>query len=218
MKNTSNNYATIHDDFYSFGRNLSDFVTDYMSKTVWLIAARKRVTTLIQANEREILASEYLRGSVLWPEREQKNAQLLLQNEQLKQKLAADLALPENRVEYPQAFQALYNAYKKASADAQVYSAIEQFFTEYGKAPSMELQKLIVSALGGVDYKRGASAPKIVRSEGTVWTVGKRSKSDFMRTVIGLLCEIMLEKGTVKAASIPEDIRAEYAPKKKANK
>ena len=222
--NMENNVAMKFDDLrkikcdlFSKDPALRERVADYMQKKVWGITLRTRCKTEIAKCEQGILALQKLEGSIRQDSARESINELKIQILNLQDKLAKTLA-EEATFAYSDADNEFYKSYKNASTQAQLYTAIVTWFDSYGFDVSKDASFvfMIINAISG---ERKANSSTIIRSEGQLFTLAKRSKGDVMYIFYGKVAEFMLAKGVLKPTVIPEDVREYYAPKKaKKNK
>lgn len=218
MTNTTNTTAINYSkkvDLYQANKTMSVRVADYMNKKVWGIALKTRYRQTIDQLTQSIEAQEKLRGSIFGDECDTLITTMTAQIEQTKKKLAEELE-KDATFTWDDNDKKFYKAYEKATTQAQVYRAVQCWFEAYGlfTDDANFIHDLMATFAGS----KKASNKTIIRSEATQFTEDKRSKGDVLALFYGRLAEIMLEKGTLKPAAIPEDIREFYAPKKKASK
>lgn len=202
-------------DMFKADRAMADRVSEYMNKKVWGITLRKRLQSDILKHENSIQGLENCRGSIVGTNVDDAIAELRAQIADKKQKVQKQIA-EEARFEWDANDKAFYKAYKNATTDAMVYTALEKWFEAYHlDVAQTDFEFAIIKAIGG---ERNATATQIIRSGATQFVVGKRTQNEVMRIFYGKLSEKMLEVGTLKPSAIPEDIREAYAPKKRAKK
>lgn len=202
-------------DMFQADRAMAERVADYMTKKVWGITLRKRLSLDIKKLEDSIQGLENCRGSIIGTNVDEAIANIRTQIDEKKKKVAKQIA-DEARFEWCKADDIFYKAYKNAETKAQIYTAIEAWFAEYNLGVAQtDFEFALMDAISG---ERNATATQIIRSGATKFTVEKRTKNDILRIFYGKLSEKMLEVGTLKPATIPEDIRDAYAPKKRNKK
>lgn len=120
---------------------------------------------------------------------------------------------------YTEADNKLYKAYseafKKDSDDeknAGVVSAIRVWFKGYNLViDNTKFESIILSAIAG---ERAQSFSALAKNDFTTWTTA-RTKNDFLKVFFMKLCELMIDAGTIKKASLPADVVELVCPKKK---
>lgn len=220
---------TVRVDLFKAEKAMSERVSKFMNAKVWGIVYRKRAEQDIKAFEGSIDAKKRFEGSILWAEKEEEIKQLQKDIEDTKAAMKKNIE-DNATFDYTDADNAFYKAYKDAEEVAEIYMAIINWFKGYGLELTMEhtielevddkkkevnFVEYFYNAIAG---ERKATASVIIKSGATKFTIAKRVKNDVLCVFYGKLSEVMLQKGTLKATEIPEDVREMYAPKKKTNK
>ena len=206
-------------DLFKASKDMSERVSDYMNKKVWGIVLKTRYQIELgkAENRKDFWTSENDR--IKAETGENKYAQEI---ENVKAEIVSLQAKYDHQRQkeatfaYTDADKTFYKLYEKADNKEAVLKAIRQWFAPY-KLVDIEGSTLEESIFDAITGDRRASARTIVNSGATKFTQ-KRSKNDVLGLFYGRLSELMLEAGTLKPSEIPEDVRDQFAPKKKAKK
>lgn len=201
-------------DMFKADRAMADRVAEFMTMKVWGITLKVRLNKDIKKLEDSIQGLENCRGSMVGVDVDV----AIARNRALiddKRKKYEEQVKNEALFAWTDADNAFFKAYRNAETMAQVYTALEKWFEVYHlDVAQTNLEDDIINAIRG---GRNATARQIINSGATRFTTDKRAKNDVLKLIYGKLSEKMLEVGTLKPATIPEDVREYYAPKK-ANK
>ena len=205
-------------DFFKADKSMSTRVADFMSKKVWGITLKSRLTREIRGLEDKIANLEKLRGSILDKTDEDGNNTLDLQKKEFEaqsevkqNELKAQLEA-EAKFEFTDNDNRFFKAYKSAKTDKEVKDAIIGWFEEYKL--DVKGTTTLDNLADAISGSRRANSKTVIRSNATQFTNDKRTKGDVLGVFYGRLSELMLAVGTLKATAIQEDVREFYAPKK----
>lgn len=199
-------------DLFQADRKMAERVADYMQKKVWGITLKVYLKKEVEKLENSIKGLENCRGSIVGTNVDDAIGQLRNKIAEAQEKTAKQIK-EEARFEWTDADNAFFKAYKSADTQAQIYTALEKWFATYHlEVANTKLEESIVDAIRG---ERNATSRTIIRSGAEKFTEQKRTKNDVLKLLYGKLAERMLQAGTLKPASIPEEIREFYAPKKR---
>lgn len=202
-------------DLFKADKTMAERVSDFMSKKVWGITLQARYKKEVETIQVSIEGLRKLEGSIL---AEQTEANIKALEDRI---VELTEALKEQKEEeatfsFTEADEAMYTAYKKATTNAMIYSAIVEWFKGYNL--DVDGTMFIQSMMDAIGGKQPNNNKGIIRSGATVFNAEKRTKTNFLKVFYGELAEAMLKAGTLKATAIPEDIREFYAPKAKTKK
>lgn len=206
-------------DLFKASKAMSERVSDYMNKKVWGIVLKTRYQIELgkAENRKDFWVSENDRIKAETGEnkyvQEIENVKAEIISLQAKYD---DQRQKEATFTYTDADKTFYKLYEKAEDKEAVLKAIRQWFAPY-KLVDIEGSTLEESIFDAITGDRRASARTIINSGATKFTQ-KRSKNDVLGLFYGRLSELMLEAGTLKPSEIPEDVREQFAPKKKTKK
>lgn len=197
-------------NLFTADKAMSVRVVEFMDKEIFSIAERKRVKDEIDTLRKRHEGLKKALASAL----SEDVFKEMLGIEADMAKLESDLAenLKKERFELSDADKALYKGYKEGN----LVFVLRDWFKVYNlNIAESNLEKDLRDALGG---KMPAGASIIVQSCGATWT-RDRSRSNFFKVFYGTLAEAMIKAGTIKASSIPENLRDAYKkPEKKSEK
>lgn len=206
-------------DLFKASKAMSERVSDYMNKKVWGIVLKTRYQLKLAKAEKRQEFWTFENNRSKEETGENKYAQEI---ENIKAEIIElqakyeDQRQKEATFAYIDADKTFYKIYEKAEDKEGVLKAIRQWFAPY-KLVDIEGSTLEESIYDAITGDRRASARTIINSGATKFTQ-KRSKNDVLGLFYGRLSELMLEAGTLKPSEIPEDVRDQFAPKKKAKK
>jgi hypothetical protein len=205
-------------DFFKADKGFSKRVVEYMDKKVWAITLKTRYRKDIEKLESDLVRyDEVLNSTDVVGEEELKSATTLkllaLKKIDETTKKYQEQVEKEGKFEWNDADKKFYDVYK----DKGVAAAITEFCALYGL--NVENTDLLLELEQAISGARRATAKTIIQSGAKTFTSDIRTKGDVLGIVYGRLAEKMIAAGTIKAADIPDDIKAAYAPKaKKSNK
>lgn len=202
-------------DLFQADRTMADRVSDFMQKKVWGITLQTRYKKEVETIQASIEGLRKLEGSIL---AEQTEANIKALEDRIVELTEALKKQKEEEAtfSFTEADEAMYTAYKKATTNAMIYSAIVEWFKCYSlDVDGTMFIQTMMDAIGG---KQPNNNKGIIRSGATVFNAEKRTKTNFLKVFYGELAEAMLKAGTLKATAIPEDVREFYAPKAKTKK
>ncbi len=200
-------------NMFQAAKAMSERVNEYMHTQVWNVVVKTRLRKAQEKLAQELENLENLRGSVISDEQIFELA-ALKQNEyaETEQKLQ-ELADKEQTFAYTAEDKEFYKAYKSAGKDdAKIREAVVAFCGAYNL--DVKGTDLLDELADGIRGVKKASASQIVKSGATQF-VAARTKNDVLTVLYGILAERMLKAGTLKAESIPEDVRKAYESKRK---
>ena len=206
-------------DFFAADKNMSKRVAEFMRVKVWNVTLKTRLKKEIADLEHQLEIADELYGSALDRIDEETGENFIevfkarkIEASEQKQKELTEALKEEGTFAYTDIDKAFYKAYKNDGSK----SAIIGWFKTYGlDVEGTNVLKDLEDTIAG---KKRSTARTIVRSNATQFVDDKRTKTDVLGLFYGRLSEMMLEAGTLKAESIPADVREFYAPKKKNNK
>ena len=202
-------------DLFQADKTMAERVSDFMQKKVWGITLQARYKKEVETIQASIEGLRKLEGSILAEQTEGNIKALEDRITKLNEALQKQKE-EEATFAFTEADLTLYTAYKKATTNAMVYSAIVEWFQGYNlDVNNTSFIQGFMEALGG---KMPNNNKGIIRSGATIFNAEKRTKTNFLKVFYGELAEAMLKAGTLKATAIPEDVRDAYAPKAKAKK
>lgn len=202
-------------DLFKADKEMAERVSDFMSKKVWGITLQARYKKEVETIQASIEGLRKLEGSILAEQTETNIKALESRIEELSEALKKQKE-EEATFSFTEADEAMYTAYKKATTNAMIYSAIVEWFKGYNL--DVDGTMFIQSMMDAIGGKQPNNNKGIIRSGATVFNAEKRTKTNFLKVFYGELAEAMLKAGTLKATAIPEDIREFYAPKAKTKK
>ena len=206
-------------DLFKASKAMSERVSDYMNKKVWGIVLKTRYQfDLAKAEKRQefwVSENDRLKKETGENKYVQEIEDIQAEIVELQTKYE-DQRQKEATFAYTDADKTFYKLYEKAEDKESVLKAVRQWFAPY-KLVDIEGSTLEESIYDAITGNRHASARTIINSGATKFTQ-KRSKNDVLGLFYGRLSELMLEAGTLKPSEIPEDVREQFAPKKKAKK
>ena len=206
-------------DLFKASEAMSERVSDYMNKKVWGIVLKTRYQfDLAKAEKRQefwVSENDRLKKKTGENKYVQEIEDIKAEIVELQTKYE-DQRQKEATFAYTDADKTFYKLYEKAEDKESVLKAVRQWFAPY-KLVDIEGSTLEESIYDAITGDRRASARTIINSGATKFTQ-KRSKNDVLGLFYSRLSELMLEAGTLKPSEIPEDVREQFAPKKKAKK
>lgn len=202
-------------DLFNADKAMAEKVSDFMQKKVWGITLQARYKKEVETIQASIEGLRKLEGSILAEQTETNIKALESRIEELSEALKKQKE-EEATFSFTEADEAMYTAYKKATTNAMIYSAIVEWFKGYNL--DVDGTMFIQSMMDAIGGKQPNNNKGIIRSGATVFNAEKRTKTNFLKVFYGELAEAMLKAGTLKATAIPEDIREFYAPKAKTKK
>ena len=206
-------------NLFKASKAMSERVSDYMNKKVWGIVLKTRYQfDLAKAEKRQefwVSENDRLKKETGENKYVQEIEDIKAEIVELQTKYE-DQRQKEATFAYTDADKTFYKLYEKAEDKESVLKAVRQWFAPY-KLVDIEGSTLEESIYDAITGNRRASARTIINSGATKFTQ-KRSKNDVLGLFYGRLSELMLEAGTLKPSEIPEDVREQFAPKKKAKK
>ena len=199
-------------NMFTADKEFASRVNEFMHTQVWSAVIRKRLQMAKEKYAQKLENLENLKGSIITPEQiEALKVEFASELTKTEEDLQA-LADKERTFEYTKADNEFYKEYKKAESTEGIKSAVQSFCESYNlKIANTDFLEELTIIISG---EKGASASTIIRSGATKFTQA-RSKGDVLKVLYGRLAEKMLEAGTLKPQSIPEDIREAYAKKNK---
>ena len=197
-------------NMFTAKKELATRVNEYMTKRVWSVVLRSRMKDGIKRLDAKIDALRDESSTVDKAARLDGIIKLMKERAELTEKVNEQVK-NEATLELTDTDKAFLKAYKAAKNQKMLRDAVVDFCKAYdldliGKDLLAEICTLIS---GGSK----ATTRTIVQSGATTFTKDKRSARQILDLVYGRLAERMLKAGTLKAADIPEDVRAMYAKK-----
>lgn len=198
---------------------LSERVAEFMTTKVWAYTLSDRYNAEKKDILKAIESTKKLKGSVLESTLEETIKGYETKLADLESKLKKEQA-EKARFQFSDADNKFYNAYKKATTHAQIYSALVEWFATFGVDASVD-STFINNLLNSFSGKAKGTKSTVFKSDATVFNREKRTKTDVLVIIYGELAEIMIAKNCIRPVQIPEDMREKYilAPaRKKAEK
>ena len=202
-------------DLFQADKTMAERVSDFMQKKVWGITLQARYKKEVETIQASIEGLRKLEGSILAEQTEGNIKALEDRIVELTEALKKQKE-EEATFSFTEADNTLFTAYKKATTNAMVYSAIVEWFKGYNL--DVDCTTFVQSMMDAISGKQPGNNKSIIRSGATVFNAEKRTKTNFLKVFYGELAEAMLKAGTLKATAIPEDVREFYAPKAKKDK
>ena len=198
---------------------LSERVAEFMTTKVWAYTLTDRYNTEKKDIEKAIESTNKLRGSIHENTIEETLKGYEAKLVELEEKLEKEEE-EKARFKFTDADNKFYNAYKKATTNAQIHSALVAWFATFEVDASVD-PRFINDLMATFSGKAKGTKSTVFKSEGTKFNREKRTKTDVLVILYGELAEIMIAKNLIRPAQIPEDMHEKYvlAPaRKKAEK
>ena len=201
-------------NMFTADKMMSERVVEFMRCKVWGIVLKKRYQLNVEKIQQKIAILEESRGDNTLTD-EQVDELIAKGEEQIVELTEAHKKQLEEEAKfiYLDIDNQFFKAYKSAEDNKALKNAVIFFCDNWGL--KVEKTSFLDDLCETISGRRKLGASAIIRSEAKKFTDAKRTKGDVLALLYGRLAEKMIEVGTIKPQSIPEDIREAYAPKKR---
>lgn len=193
-------------DFFQADKTMSTRVSYFMKVRISDVTRQTRYKKEIKDIEQKIEnAPEDLKGSILADRIDELIEELINKKEVIKEEYKK-LREEAEKFSFNEADNAFYKAYKNGNVEEGLTEWANYYNFNITDTTLLQELKMVVSGV------RVATNKTIIKSGAKTFTQA-RSKQDVLKTLYSVLCEKMIEAGTIKPEQLPDDIVNFYSKK-----